>query len=122
AGPVEDAKNLLNELPSKRLKSDNHIYAVIIHTLCEEGFVGEAKDALIKMERSGCAPNRVTYNVIIRCLLKKKELDKAMPFLEELHKRGFSADAATSSMLINHVQCDAEITTCINMFLKNIIQ
>ncbi|XP_012845860.1 PREDICTED: probable LRR receptor-like serine/threonine-protein kinase At3g47570 [Erythranthe guttata] len=59
----------------------------------------EANDLLVKMEScSECAPDSMAYNNIIHGLLKRKEVYEARPFLEEMYKSRFSANAATSSM------------------------
>ncbi|GFP95593.1 putative pentatricopeptide repeat-containing protein at1g12700 mitochondrial [Phtheirospermum japonicum] len=82
-GRVEIARNVLNLLPSK------------------EGFVEEAKSLVMEMEKSGCAPDAVTYTVIVQGLLKMNDLDKAIPFLEEMSKRGFSVSSTKLSMLLD---------------------
>ena len=72
---------------------------MIIGSFCQERSFEEVKRLLVEMEGRGCGPNRVTYNVIIRSLLKQNEVDKARSFMEEMREKGFSADSATSSML-----------------------
>lgn len=45
----------------------------------------------------------MTYDVVVKGLLKSNEVYKAMPFLEEMCRRGFSADTTTISMLLDQV-------------------
>ena len=71
---------------------------MIIGSFCQERSFEEVKRLLVEMEGRGCGPNRVTYNVIIRSLLKQNEVDKARSFMEEMRAKGFSANFATSSM------------------------
>ncbi|PIN00334.1 hypothetical protein CDL12_27163 [Handroanthus impetiginosus] len=70
------------------------------------------------MENHSCVPNSVTYNVIIQGLLKRKELCKAMPFLGEMHKRGFSVDAATTPMLVDQLQRGGKDDILLKMSMK----
>ncbi|EYU40956.1 hypothetical protein MIMGU_mgv1a025192mg, partial [Erythranthe guttata] len=81
-------------------------YGILINGLCKDGKLEDAKNILNELPSKGLQPDCqvMTYNIIIHCLLKNKDVYKAMPFLEDMHKRGFSVDAATSLMLINDMQ------------------
>ncbi|KAL8482763.1 hypothetical protein ACS0TY_025707 [Phlomoides rotata] len=69
------------------------------------------------MEESGCAPNSCLYNVIVQSLLKRNELSEAIPFMEEMCERGFSADVTTMIMLFDELQGDHE-----NEMLKKLVK
>lgn len=60
----------------------------MINGLCKEGLFGEALALLSEMEDSGCIPNAITYEVIIRAFFEKCENDKAEKFLCEMMVKG----------------------------------
>ncbi|KAL0456556.1 UNVERIFIED_CONTAM: Pentatricopeptide repeat-containing protein, mitochondrial [Sesamum latifolium] len=74
-GKLEIARNLFNSLPSKGLQANVQIYTIIIGSLCQ-GLVDQAKRLLVEMEKSGCVPNSVTFNVCIQNLLKQSCLSR----------------------------------------------
>ncbi|KAF5941800.1 hypothetical protein HYC85_019442 [Camellia sinensis] len=59
------ARALFNNLSSKGLHPDVETYNMMIHGLCKEGLLHEAKELFVKMEQSGCLANDVTHNTII---------------------------------------------------------
>ncbi|KAG6407966.1 hypothetical protein SASPL_130967 [Salvia splendens] len=87
------ARHLFNQLPSKGVQPDAHIYTMIIGSFCQEGSLEE-----VKRLNLGCGPNRVTYNVIVESMIKQNDVHKARAFMEEMRENGFSTDSATSSV------------------------
>ena len=51
-------------------------YNTLLDSFCKEGEVRQAVDLLFKMQRRGCDPNDVTYNVLINGLSKKVNLTR----------------------------------------------
>ncbi|KAL0377026.1 UNVERIFIED_CONTAM: hypothetical protein Scaly_0820200 [Sesamum calycinum] len=83
-----------NGIPSKGLQPSIHMYKTITGLLCEEGIIEEAKCLLKEMEKSGCAPDSVTYEVIIKGLLNRNEFSEAKAFLDEMRRRGLSLNSS----------------------------
>lgn len=75
---------------------------------------------LKEMENRGYAPSIVTCNVIVRSLLKRNELKMAIPFLEEMVRRGFSACATTFAMLIDQLE-GQEIDDFLLKLMRNVL-
>ncbi|KAJ0799148.1 putative tetratricopeptide-like helical domain superfamily [Helianthus annuus] len=97
------AMDLFDELCLKGLKPDVRTYTVMISVYCQEGLFVKGKKLLRKMEENGCLPNRVTYNVLVRELLKKNECEEAEIYLEEMINRGFMPDDATFENLLPRI-------------------
>ncbi|KAF5940740.1 hypothetical protein HYC85_021907 [Camellia sinensis] len=53
------------------------------------------------MEHSGCLPNDVTYNTIIRGFIGQHKCYEALTLVEEMVQKGFSIDASNSSVIID---------------------
>nr|AYM00921.1 pentatricopeptide repeat protein [Salvia miltiorrhiza] len=103
-GKLDVARDLFNQLPSRGVLPNARMYNNIIGALCHEGSTEEAQCLLTEMQSRGCAPTSVTYNIMTRSFLKKKELSKAIPYLEVMREKGLSADVSTLSMLIDQMQ------------------
>ncbi|KAL0413972.1 UNVERIFIED_CONTAM: Pentatricopeptide repeat-containing protein, mitochondrial [Sesamum radiatum] len=119
-GRFTDGWKLINDMEARGITPNLLSYNILLDGLCKthqiaeafsflqmmegKGLVEDAKVLLIEMEKSGCAPDSVTYNVMIQGLLKRNELCNAMPLMEEMYKRGFLADAATVSLLLDQLQ------------------
>ncbi|KAH6815984.1 hypothetical protein C2S51_020804 [Perilla frutescens var. frutescens] len=86
------------------LKPNLEIYNMMIDSLYQQGFDGEAKSLISEMKRNGCAPDSVTLNNIIWNLMKRNKVHDAIPFLEKMCNRGFSAHSANMSMLLHELQ------------------
>ncbi|CAL5351065.1 unnamed protein product [Camellia sinensis] len=74
---------------------------MMIRGLCEEGLLHEAKELFVKMEQSGCLPNDVTYNTIIRGFIGQHKCYEALILVEEMVQRGFSADAFNFPLIVD---------------------
>ena len=94
------ARELFNSLPLKGLQPNVRTYTMI-KGLCKEGLLDEASELLEKMDGNGCSPNDRTYNTIVQGLLQHNETLKAMKLVKIIVDKGFSANASTTSMLID---------------------
>ncbi|KAL0456646.1 UNVERIFIED_CONTAM: putative pentatricopeptide repeat-containing protein, mitochondrial [Sesamum latifolium] len=119
-GRFADGWKLFNNMESRGIMPNLVTYNVLLDGLCkthqiaeafsfvrmmeDKGLIEDAKSLLVEMEKSGCAPNNVTYNVMIQGLLKRNELYNAMPLMEEMCRMGFLADAATVSLLLDQLK------------------
>ena len=87
---MNDAWEIFQYLLGKGYQLNLHTYTAMIHGFCKEGLLDEAISLLEKMEENGCAPNFVTYYVVLhRCLLERNENAKAEKLLHEMISRGF---------------------------------
>ncbi|KAG8646604.1 hypothetical protein MANES_09G016680v8 [Manihot esculenta] len=53
------------------------------------------------MEKGGCLPNNWCYNIIIQGFLKHEDLPKASELINEMVDKGFSADDATTELVVH---------------------
>jgi hypothetical protein len=63
--------------------------------------VEEADNIFSSMETSGCAPDSRLLNIVIRKLLKKGEIVRAISYMSRLDGKGMSLEASTTSQLIS---------------------
>ncbi|EYU29501.1 hypothetical protein MIMGU_mgv11b021218mg [Erythranthe guttata] len=110
---IAEAFSFLRAMEDKGVSPNTITYRILINGLCKDGKLkhaknllngllskDEANDLLVKIEScSECAPDSMAYNNIIHGLLKMKEIYKAMSFLEEMYKRGFSGDSQPMQLL-----------------------
>ncbi|KAM0030444.1 putative tetratricopeptide-like helical domain superfamily [Helianthus debilis subsp. tardiflorus] len=75
----------------------------MISGFCRGGQLGEAKLLFLKMEESGCPPDDVTYRVLLQGYLKNRHYDDVEMLLQEMDDRGYSLDASTISLFIDHI-------------------
>ncbi|KAG8369975.1 hypothetical protein BUALT_Bualt14G0069500 [Buddleja alternifolia] len=66
------------------------------------------------MERGRCFPNRCTYNVIFRGILKSSEFDEAISAL--MVDRGFSPDPSTLELLHSLLERNEHDPTLLNIY------
>ncbi|KAJ9556681.1 hypothetical protein OSB04_011295 [Centaurea solstitialis] len=102
-GKPDIAKALFNEISTKGLNPNVRTYNVMIGCFCGVGLVREAERLFLQMEERGCPRDCVTYNVILQGLLKNEQHDTIKMLLEEMEGQGFSVDASTCSMLLDHI-------------------
>ncbi|KAJ0594749.1 putative tetratricopeptide-like helical domain superfamily [Helianthus annuus] len=105
-GKFHIARNLFHGLSIKGLKPDVRTYNVMIGGFCREGLLAEAKSLFLKMEESGYPPNNITYSVFLQGCLKNKHYDDVEMLLQEMEEmddRGYSLDASTLSLFIDHI-------------------
>ena len=91
---------------------------MLISGLCREGLVGDAKELLYKMEESGCAPNNVTYRVLLQGYLKNKHYVGVDMLLHEMVRRGYSLDATNLSILLDQIAAGSLDNTLLELIGK----
>uniref|UniRef100_A0A2C9W641 Pentacotripeptide-repeat region of PRORP domain-containing protein n=3 Tax=Manihot esculenta TaxID=3983 RepID=A0A2C9W641_MANES len=69
--------------------------------LCQQGLMDEAYKLFKDMEKVGCLPNNCCYNIIIQGFLKHEDLPKASELINEMVDKGFSADDATTELVVH---------------------
>ncbi|KAJ9556854.1 hypothetical protein OSB04_011468 [Centaurea solstitialis] len=80
-----------------------NIAKALFNEISTKGLVREAKELFQKMTEIGYVPDHVTYNIILRGLLKNRQHDTIEMLLKEMEGQGFSLDASTCSMLLDHI-------------------
>jgi pentatricopeptide repeat protein len=73
----------------------------MIKGLCKEGLLNEARELFEKMDTNDCLPDHVTYNTMIQGFLKHNETSLAVKYLQMMVDKGFSADAITTTILMD---------------------
>ncbi|XP_021602790.2 putative pentatricopeptide repeat-containing protein At1g12700, mitochondrial [Manihot esculenta] len=100
-GKINDAKELFSSLFEIGLQPDVYVYNAIMKGLCQQGLMDEAYKVFKDMEKVGCLPNNCCYNIIIQGFLKHEDLPKASELINEMVDKGFSADAATTELIVH---------------------
>ena len=75
----------------------------MISGFCKEGLVCDAKQLFLKMDRSGCPPNNVTYNVLLQGYLRNQYYDDIEMLFQEMYGRHYTLDASTLSLLLDEI-------------------
>ncbi|KAJ9556754.1 hypothetical protein OSB04_011368 [Centaurea solstitialis] len=102
-GKPDIANDLFKEVSVKGLHPDVRTYNVMIGCFCREGLMREAERLFLQMEERGCPPCRVSYNVLLKGLLTNGQYDTIKMLLEEMERHGFSVEASTLSLLLDHI-------------------
>ncbi|KAK1395437.1 hypothetical protein POM88_014493 [Heracleum sosnowskyi] len=91
-GQLKKAENLFESLPSKGLKPNVKTYTMMIKTFCQEGLLDEACKLFVEMEACYCLPNN-----------------------DEMPAHGFSADASSTSLLLDLLESKEHDPTLLAM-------
>lgn len=97
---IEMAEELFQELKEEGLEPDTRAFTEMIGAYIEHEMIGKAMETYELMKTSGCAPDKLTFTILIRNLEKvgeeelvaelKKEcvefLDSPEKFLEEVER------------------------------------
>jgi pentatricopeptide repeat protein len=101
-GRVEDAAQLLNEMPgwgfSRTAASFNTLIAAYCH---DSGGMETALRLKERMEREGLVPNEVTYNTIVHGLCKEGRMRQASRVVNEMRLKGVTPNTITFNTLIH---------------------
>jgi pentatricopeptide repeat protein len=87
----------------------------MIKNLIKEGSLEEADSMFSSMEKSGCAPSSRLLNDIIRTLLKKGEVVKAVHYMCKVDGKSISLEASTTSLLLSLFSGKGEFQEQINL-------
>ncbi len=68
--------------------------------------MSEAVELLNKMKQSGCSPDEVTYNTIVKGFIINKDFPNAFSYRDVMVNAGFEADVNTMSLFIDHISHD----------------
>ncbi|PWA45840.1 tetratricopeptide-like helical domain-containing protein [Artemisia annua] len=100
----DTARRLFHDLIVKGLKPDSKTYTVMISCLCKGGLLKDAKQLLLKMEKSGCPPNYdETINDILQGYLKFKPFDDVVKFCLTMQAIPFSLTNSNASILLDQL-------------------
>jgi pentatricopeptide repeat protein len=92
---------LFAAISTSGLEANASTYSIMIRNLLTEGSVKEAGNMFLAMEKSGCAPNSLLINDIIRILLKRGEIVKARDYLSKVDGKIISLEASTTSLMLS---------------------
>lgn len=98
-GRKDEAKNLFYSISANDLVPDKVSYRIMILSHIEEGLLQEADDLFMSMDKNGCSSDSRMLNAIVRRLLQKGEVIRAVPYLSKLDENNFSLRASTSELL-----------------------
>ena len=76
---------------------------MVIGGLCKNGRLRSALDLVEDMSLSGCSPDAITYNSIIRCLFGKGNFNQAVSFWRDQLRKGSPPYLITYTVLIELV-------------------
>ncbi|KAJ9557441.1 hypothetical protein OSB04_012055 [Centaurea solstitialis] len=113
---VDEALSLFRLMGESKLDLDIGAYNILIDgsSKCrkpdiakalfnEISLVREAESLFLQMEGRGCPPDRVTYNVLLKGLLKNGQHDTIEMLLQKMDEQGFSVEASSLSLLLDHI-------------------
>ncbi|GAB2269515.1 hypothetical protein Dimus_004432 [Dionaea muscipula] len=103
-GKIEDAcalwKKLLKKYNVTPDNTHNTISSTLIHWLCKEGMIWEAKKLFDELLRSSGLPSVLTYNTLIAGMCDNGELCEAGRLWDDMVEKGCAPNAFTYNMLI----------------------
>ena len=82
-------------------------YNALINGCCKTYRIGRALELFEDMNKSGCTPNRVTYNSFIRYYSAVNEIDNAVDTLRKMQKMNHGIPSSSSYTPIIHALCEA---------------
>ncbi|CAL1386308.1 unnamed protein product [Linum trigynum] len=96
----DEALVLLQEMKETQCRPDVVTYNVLLRGLCEEGRFGDALGMLKQTACEGVYLNKGSYRIVLNCLLKRGELEKAAVFLGVMLDKRYLPHYATSNELL----------------------
>ncbi|KAJ8758807.1 hypothetical protein K2173_000528 [Erythroxylum novogranatense] len=100
-GLVDDAIEVLREMPVRKCVPDVYTYCTLIDGLCKEGRIDEAVSLLDEMQIDGCFPSTITYNILICGLCRKGDLSRAVKLVDNMFLKGCAPNEVTYNTLIH---------------------
>ncbi|KAI8546060.1 hypothetical protein RHMOL_Rhmol07G0086800 [Rhododendron molle] len=84
------------------------MYTYMVMELCKADLLDEGEELLVQMEKNGCPPDAVTYNIIVQAFIEKGVRQKVATRLEEMKERSFPPYASTISKLVDCLTAEGE--------------
>ncbi|OAY81999.1 Pentatricopeptide repeat-containing protein, mitochondrial [Ananas comosus] len=102
---LPEARALLARSSSQQLglRPNAVSYNAILKGCCScasHGAMARAREVLDEMARRGVRPSAATYNTLIGCAIRSKQLDAAVRLKEEMGRKGVSPNAVTYAILM----------------------
>ncbi|KAL0306591.1 UNVERIFIED_CONTAM: putative pentatricopeptide repeat-containing protein [Sesamum radiatum] len=113
AGDLNKAIKLKEEMLRKKVELEPAVYSTLISAFFKAGRKGEEKEfdlafaALSEMEKEGCKPDVISYNVIIAGLCREKKVREANKLLEDMPRLQCPPDVVTYKTLFDGL-CDVQ--------------
>ncbi|KAF7151149.1 hypothetical protein RHSIM_Rhsim02G0051600 [Rhododendron simsii] len=92
-----------------------NLYNTMICGLCEVALLDEAEELLLQMDKDGCPPNDLTFNVVVRAFLKRGDRHMVKIHLQETINMNFKPDVSTMSMVVELLTVDGEDSNFLQM-------
>jgi len=102
-GRVDDARELLNRLPSYGFQSDTVSYTTLLKGLC----TSKRWDDVEQMTEHGCATNTTLCNIVINSICKQGRVDDAFKLLNDMGSYGCNPDTISYTTVLKGL-CRAE--------------
>nr|ACF83168.1 unknown [Zea mays] len=100
SGGMETVLRLKERMEREGLVPNEVTYNTIVHGLCKEGRMHQARRIVNEMRVKGVTPNTITFNTLIHSYVTLGDNEVAMKMHEEMMKAGLSADLVTYNALI----------------------
>ncbi|KAK4359450.1 hypothetical protein RND71_021679 [Anisodus tanguticus] len=98
---VEDAYQLIDEMINPGVTPDCWSYNTILAFHCDHNDVNLALRLISKMEKNGCLPDRHTYNMVLKMLIKVGRFDRVDKVWESMEDRKFYPSVSTYAVMIH---------------------
>lgn len=111
------AEELFSEIMEKGLKGDTRMYNEMIGAYLQVGMTEKAMDMYKLMKASGCAPDKLTFTILIRNLEKAGQLELAETLKNECADYVESPEKFIQELQQKHVRFQTYSPPSINYLL-----
>ncbi|XP_034696858.1 putative pentatricopeptide repeat-containing protein At1g16830 isoform X2 [Vitis riparia] len=101
AGKFHRAVRLFKKAMVERYTLDAVSYTVAIYGLLKGGRTGEACTLYSQMKEAGLAPNAHTYNIILSCFCKERDMEMVKQMIQEMIAAGVELECDTLIRITN---------------------
>ncbi|XP_015883426.3 pentatricopeptide repeat-containing protein At5g61370, mitochondrial [Ziziphus jujuba] len=96
---VKEARRIIKEMKSARIKPDLFCYNTFLRCLCERnvqhnpsGLMPDSLNVMIEMRSYGISPTSISYNILLSCLGRVRRVKESCQILDKMKKSGCSPD------------------------------
>ncbi|XP_075510792.1 pentatricopeptide repeat-containing protein At1g52640, mitochondrial [Primulina tabacum] len=101
-GKVDEAYELLDEMiESGSMKPDTWSYNTILASHCDHNEVNKALRLISRMNKDSCQPDRHTYNMVLKMLIRIGRFDRVEKIWHSMEERGFYPSVSTYAVLVH---------------------
>lgn len=101
-GKVEEAYELLDEMiETGSMRPDTWSYNTILASHCDHNEVNKALKLISRMNKDSCQPDRHTYNMVLKMLIRIGRFDRVEKIWHSMEERGFYPSVSTYAVMVH---------------------